>query len=193
MCRVATISPWSRPQNSLQMIRYVPIFVGVKRRVWTSPGTMSALSRISGTQKPWITELKAELVADRLHRQHAALRVLQTAPNLDAEDRDDDDQDRRKERPPEFEFGVAMNLDADRVGRHPFPIAERDGEVDRVSRDDVKDQDHPDAHELEEGVDLIGRDSRFRQPVAEVLLDEPNDRDDREDGQERRKRPEVRA
>src|ERR1700681_453782 len=43
------------PQNSVQMMRYVPARVGVTRIVVTRPGTMSALLRNSGIQKPWIT------------------------------------------------------------------------------------------------------------------------------------------
>lgn len=49
------ISPCSVPQNSVQMMLYLPTRVGVNVSVFTSPGTISALSRISGTQNEWIT------------------------------------------------------------------------------------------------------------------------------------------
>src|SRR6202012_749380 len=80
-----------------------------------------------------IPEAKIVLVSDGFHREHVARRVLQARPDHDRVDREDHDEDRRDDGPPELEHGIVVHLHADRVGRVRLLAPEHDRKVDDVA------------------------------------------------------------
>jgi hypothetical protein len=148
---------------------------------------------LTGTCISRIAELKSELVPDRLDREHVAGLVLESGPHAHREDREDQDEDRRDDGPPELEHGCVVDLHADVAGGRVLGPPEDDREVDDVARDDVENRPADRTEKLEEVVDLTGRLRDFGQPDRPLAGVDEIDHDRRGNGDHGRDDPKSRA
>ncbi len=107
--------------------------------------------------QPRVAELEIELMADDFHRQGGRFGAeIDLVPDVDAERREENQQQRREDRPPQLELRRVVDLDADRVRRVGRASAEGDREIDDVARDENHNPVSEHRHELEESVDVGG-------------------------------------
>src|SRR5580658_877099 len=143
--------------------------------------------------KSRITELPSKLITDRFDCELTALRIKNTGPVFDTDPADGDHQDRRKNRPPQLELKVSVNLNAERIFRIALLLAPDDREINEIADRIDHDDDAEERQELEQLVGLIGGRCGFAQERRQRCIVDVVVADRGDDTEQDRDRPESGA